>query len=74
MTDPLPVAEVIGERTYGGLRTARILCPYCERTHLHPWPAGATTAPYSAHCGRGAYTIGTPAGAAGLALDRSECQ
>ena len=28
MTDPLPVAEVIAERVYGGLRTARVLCVY----------------------------------------------
>jgi hypothetical protein len=32
-------AEVIAERTYGGRHTARILCPFCSRTHLHLMPA-----------------------------------
>jgi hypothetical protein len=60
MTVPIPAAEIIAERRYGGLRTARVFCPYCQSTHLHPWPCGDTTSlPYTAHCGQGAYTIGT---------------
>jgi hypothetical protein len=55
VTAPLR-AEVIAERTYGGQRTARILCPYCGRTHLHLMPADAATV-VVAHCG-GLYTIG----------------
>jgi len=58
MTDPIPVAEVIGEHIYGGLRTARVMCGFCGRTHLHRWPTSDT--PYTAHCGRGQYTIATP--------------
>jgi hypothetical protein len=57
MTD-IPVAEVIGNRRYGGRYTARVLCPFCDRTHLHLWPADADT-PLAAHCERGNYTIGT---------------
>ena len=56
---PIPAAEIIAERCYGGRRTARILCPYCGRTHLHPWPADTTTL-YTGHCERGSYTIGSP--------------
>ena len=59
MTAPIPAAEVIAERRYGGLRTARILCPFCGRTHLHPWPSH-TSSPYTAHCGQGVYTLSTP--------------
>jgi hypothetical protein len=58
MTEPIPAAEVIAERRYGGLRTARVMCPYCQRTHLHPWPTEPTS-PYAGHCGQGTYTIGT---------------
>jgi len=58
MTAPIPAAEIIAERTYGGLRTARVMCVYCGQTHLHPWPTGRTH-PYTAHCGQGTYTIGT---------------
>jgi hypothetical protein len=29
MTAPIPVAELIGERSYSGVRTARISCPRC---------------------------------------------
>ncbi|WP_156744894.1 hypothetical protein [Mycobacterium sp. E2238] len=57
MTTPIPVAEVIAQRTYGGRRTVRILCPYCGRTHLHPQPADPA-APQTARCDRGIYTIG----------------
>jgi hypothetical protein len=53
----VPVAEVIAERTYGGQHTARVLCPFCGRTHLHLQPADATTV-LVAHCERGTYTIG----------------
>lgn len=49
MTAPIPATELIAERTYGGRHTARILCPYCGRTHLHLWPADATTV-LVAHC------------------------
>jgi hypothetical protein len=58
MTAPVPAAELIAERFYGGIRTARVICPFCGRTHLHPWPADAAT-PHVAHCNRGLYTIGT---------------
>jgi hypothetical protein len=60
MTNPasIPAAEVIAERTYGGRHTARIMCLYCGRTHLHLWPADTHTA-VAAHCGGGLYTIGT---------------
>jgi hypothetical protein len=57
MTAPTPAAEIIAERTYGGLRTARVLCTFCGRTHLHPYPADTSTA-VAAHCGGGLYTIG----------------
>jgi hypothetical protein len=50
-------AEVIAERTYGGRHTARVLCPFCDRTHLHLWPADKSTM-LVAHCERGSYTIG----------------
>jgi hypothetical protein len=56
MTTPVPAAELIAERSYGGQPTARILCPYCGRTHLHLWPTDPTT-PIVGHCG-GVYTIG----------------
>ncbi len=62
MTADLPVAEVIAERRYGGLRTARVMCVYCGHTHLHPWPTGDNTHPYTAHCGQGSYTIATTTG------------
>ena len=58
MTEPIPAAEVIAERVYGGQRTARVMCPWCGRTHLHLWPADASTT-YTGHCGQGTYTIGT---------------
>lgn len=48
----IPAAEIIAERSYGGQRTARILCPFCGRTHLHLWPTDTTT-PHAAHCGGG---------------------
>jgi hypothetical protein len=73
MTAPVPVAELIAERTYGGRHTARILCPYCGRTHLHLWPADATT-PHVAHCDRGSYTIGTERIAASRQLRRRETE
>jgi hypothetical protein len=57
MTASIPDAELIAERAYGGRHTARVLCPYCGRTHLHLWPADAATA-LVAHCGAGSYTIG----------------
>ncbi len=57
MTAPIPAAELIAERCYGGRHTARILCPYCGRTHLHPWRAD--TSPHMAGCGQGLYTLGT---------------
>jgi hypothetical protein len=56
MTDPIPGAEVIAERTYGGRHTARVLCPFCSRTHLHLWPTDAST-PLAAPCGA-VYTLG----------------
>lgn len=54
----IPAAEVIAERCYGGRPISRILCPYCQRTHLHYRPAGET-GPFTSHCGRGIYTIAT---------------
>ena len=54
MTDPIPAAEIIAERFYGGIRTVRVLCVRC-RTHLHKW-AGAGL--YLAPCGT-TYTIAT---------------
>jgi hypothetical protein len=57
MTEPVPAAELIGERTYGGRCAGRVMCPYCGRTHLHLWPADASTV-VVAHCERGHYTIG----------------
>ena len=58
--EPIPAAEIIAERTYGGQPTARVLCPWCGRTHLHLY-RGDATIPTVAHCGDGIYTIGTPA-------------
>lgn len=58
MTAPIPVAEVIAERVFGGRHTARVLCPFCSRTHLHLMPADTTTV-LVAHCERGSYTIAT---------------
>jgi hypothetical protein len=57
MTGPVPVAEVIAERRYGGQPTVRVICTGCQRTHLHLTPADAAT-PLAAHCGAGCYTIG----------------
>lgn len=56
MTAPIPAAEVIADRRYGGQRTARCLCPGCGRTHLHRWPTDTST-PLAAPCGA-IYTIG----------------
>lgn len=30
-----PVAEVIGVRTWQGIRQFRVICPYCGEVHLH---------------------------------------
>jgi len=59
MTALIPAAEIIAERVYGGLRTARILCPNpaCGRTHLHRWTPGDTTT-HVGPCGTN-YTITT---------------
>jgi hypothetical protein len=51
-----PTAEIIGVRHYGGIRTARIMCPYCARTHLHRHPLGDSGV-HTAHCGLGHYRI-----------------
>jgi hypothetical protein len=58
MTAPVPAAELIAERFYSHRHTARILCPYCGRTHLHLWPTDVVD-PLIAHCGGGLYVIGT---------------
>jgi hypothetical protein len=57
MTAPVPVAEIIGQRSYGGIRTVRILCPSpsCGRTHVHRWADAGT--PVVGSCGA-VYTIG----------------
>ena len=57
MTAPIPIAEVVGRRVYGGKATVRIFCPFCDRTHLHLMPADPATV-LVAHCERGHYTIG----------------
>ncbi len=56
MTAPIPVAEVIAERRYGGIPTIRVLCVFCGRTHLHRDPADSTVV-LMAPCG-GTYTAG----------------
>lgn len=36
---PPPTAEIIAIHTVAGrLRTIRVMCPYCQSTHSHPWP------------------------------------
>ena len=56
-----PVAEVIAIRNYSGLRGVRILCPFCGRTELQPWPASRKEpGTFPAHCQRGDYVIETP--------------
>ena len=57
MTAPIP-AELIAERFYSHRYTARILCPYCQRTHSHLWPTNIDD-PLIAHCGAGLYAIAT---------------
>jgi hypothetical protein len=52
-------AEIVAIRHYGGVRTARVMCTYCGRTHLHRHPVG-DTALHDAHCGQGTYRLGTP--------------
>ena len=53
------LAELLGAQPIDGPEEPPV-CPYCHRTHLHPWPAGDTSPqPYAAHCGGGPYTIGT---------------
>ena len=39
MTAPIPAAEIIAERNYGGIVTVRVFCPGCQRTHIHRAPA-----------------------------------
>lgn len=56
MTDPIPVAEIIGERSYSGVRTARVMCPLCGHLEQHRWPTD--TGPVAAHCGLGDIRIG----------------
>lgn len=56
MTKPIPVAEVIAERRYGGLPTVRVICPGCSRTHVHRSPTDAAT-PLVGACGT-IYTLG----------------
>ena len=56
MTAPIPVAEVIAQRRYGGLPTIRVICPRCSRTHVHRDPADASIV-LAAPCG-GTYTAG----------------
>jgi hypothetical protein len=41
---PIRAAETIGHHTFGSIHTVRILCPFCGRTHVHPWPARRSTA------------------------------
>lgn len=57
MTAPIPAAEVIAHRRYGGIPTVRALCPACGRTHLHRWRVDTVTA-HTAPCG-GIYIIGS---------------
>ncbi|MGZ4562997.1 MAG: hypothetical protein ACXVX6_05335 [Mycobacterium sp.] len=56
MTAPLPAAEIIAERRFGGIPAVRVMCPVCGRTHLHRQPADPAT-PHVGPCGA-AYTIG----------------
>jgi hypothetical protein len=56
MTAPIPAAELIAERSYGGRRSARVMCPLCQHLELHPWPVD--TGPVAAHCGLGLIRIG----------------
>jgi hypothetical protein len=63
MTD-IPAAEVIAEHARGGIRTTRILCPWCGRTHQHIRPTDGGT--YAAPCGYGEYSITQKTGTVAL--------
>jgi hypothetical protein len=56
VTAPIPAAEIISNRVYGGCATVRVICTGCQRTHLHRMPTDAST-PVVAPCGA-VYTIG----------------